>query len=223
MSPLFIFADEAGCLTFKQGPNISRYFILCTVAMESTAVVQALIDLRRYLVFNDHELGDYFHASTDRQAVRDAVFNEIMKHDFTIQATIMEKSKAKPHITKSAFGFYQYAWFYHFKYGTRPLLKTASQTLITSASIGTKRERSAFSDAVDDVLSQMMPVAKWKTDFVPAQADPCIQVADYCAWAIQRKWESLHKSKTDVRSYSIIRDRITYEYDLWRTGTTYYY
>jgi hypothetical protein len=223
MSQLFIFADEAGCLGFKQGPNISRFFILCTVTMEDTAVVQALIDLRRRLAWEDQELGDFFHASTDRQAVRDAVFREIIKHDFTVQATIMEKAKAQPHITKSASVFYQYAWYYHFKFATKPFLKDGSQTLITSASIGTKKERAAFENAVNEVMRQSMPKLEWKTDFMPAQADPCIQVADYCAWAIQRKWESLHKENPDTRSYDLIKNRITYEYDLWKKGTTTYY
>lgn len=60
--------------------------------------------------------------------------------------------------------------------------------------------------------------ANWMTDFCPASADPCLQVADYCAWAIQRKWE-----RDDPRSYDLISDRITYEYDLWSHGNTHHY
>jgi len=45
-----------------------------------------------------------------------------------------------------------------------------------------------------------------------------LQIADYCTWAIQRKWE-----RTDAKSYNIIKDRITYEYDLWGHGTKHYY
>jgi len=49
-------------------------------------------------------------------------------------------------------------------------------------------------------------------------ADPCLQIADYCAWAIQRKWE-----RQDLRSYDLIRAKIRSEYDLWAKGTDYYY
>jgi predicted RNA-binding Zn-ribbon protein involved in translation (DUF1610 family) len=38
--------------------------------------------------------------------------------------------------------------------------------------------------------------------------------------AIQRKWESNNK---DVRSFDLIKDRVEYEYDLWKPGTQHYY
>ncbi len=66
--------------------------------------------------------------------------------------------------------------------------------------------------------SSLWPTKKWATDFWPSGADPCLQVADYCAWAIQRKWE-----KGDARSYDLIKDRITYEYDLWKKGEIHHY
>lgn len=60
--------------------------------------------------------------------------------------------------------------------------------------------------------------SKWKVDFRPSACDPCLQAVDYCAWAIQRKWE-----KSDTRSYDLIKDRIKYEYNLWGNGTKHYY
>ena len=69
-----------------------------------------------------------------------------------------------------------------------------------------------------DVLDQTMRRKKWSTGIYQAATDPCIQVADYCAWAIQRKWE-----RDDLRSYEIIEDQITYEYDLWEHGARHYY
>jgi hypothetical protein len=59
---------------------------------------------------------------------------------------------------------------------------------------------------------------RWKTAFFPSMADPLLQVADYCTWAIQRKWES---GKT--RSYDLIKHRITHEVDMWERGTKLYY
>jgi hypothetical protein len=56
---------------------------------------------------------------------------------------------------------------------------------------------------------------------MPCHADPCLQVADFCAWAIQRKWES--KDKWDIRSFDLIKDRVTYEYDLFRPGNENFY
>lgn len=217
MSRLYVFADEAGDFEFSRKANVSRYFILCTVTMRSCHIANELLDLRRKLAWEKAELGDYFHAATDKQAVRDAVFNTICGHDFHIQATVMEKSKAQPQVRAARPVFYQYGWYYHFRHSVAKLAKPSPQMMVTAASIGTKKEQASFSSAVDNVMRQTAQSA-WRTDFCPAAADPCVQVADYCAWALQRKWE-----RNDSRSYTLIADRIVYEYDLWKKGATHYY
>jgi len=216
----FVFADEAGCFTFNRNQNVSKYFILCTVVMDNCDVATQLLNLRRRLAWEGFELGEYFHATTDKQAVRDEVYKVIVSAPFTIQATIMEKSKAQLHVRETKPRFYQYGYFYHFKFGATKQLDSSSEALVTTASLGTRKEQIAFEDAVADVMRQTKRVKEWRADFMPCHADPCLQVADYCAWAIQRKWES---GKKDLRSFDLIKDRITYEFDLWEKGTEHQY
>ena len=45
-----------------------------------------------------------------------------------------------------------------------------------------------------------------------------LQVADYCNWAIYRKWDA-----QDERSYQLIRPVIVSEFDFCRTVTTLFY
>lgn len=45
----FLFADESGCMAFNKGPNISKYFILCTVHIEPEAIENKILRLRRSL------------------------------------------------------------------------------------------------------------------------------------------------------------------------------
>ena len=52
----------------------------------------------------------------------------------------------------------------------------------------------------------------------PAGTDPCLIVADYCAWAIQKKWEH-----NNTLSYDLIKDRITFESDLCSLDKETYY
>ena len=214
MAKKYVFADEAGCFTFTRAPNVSKYFIVCTITLTNLGVAKELVQLRRELVWRGHEVGDYFHAATDSQATRDAVFAAIKKHDVRVQATICEKAKASPSITKSKSRFYKYPWYYSFKHGISPHVSAGDEVLVTAASIGTKRERIAFRSELDDVMSQTIRAARWVVDFRPASCDPCLQVADYCAWAIQRKWE-----RADTRSYDLIKHMITREFDLWARGT----
>lgn len=214
----FIFADEAGCFTFNRGHNVSRYFIVCTVTMPSCEVAANLLDLRREMAWGKLPVKDHFHATEDKQAVRDAVFSMLADHKFRVQATIMEKSKAQPQVRESAQRFYQYGWLYHFRHSLARYIKPDDELLIVAASVATKKRQRAFTDAVNDVVQQHLPRKQWATAFWPCANDPCLQVADYCTWAIQRKWE-----RGDLRSYDLIKGRITYEYDLWQRGTRHYY
>ena len=177
-----------------------------------------LLALRRQLSWEKAKLGEYFHASEDSQPVRDRVFELIGKQSFTIQATIMEKSKALPKIRSSSDVFYKYGWFYHFSYGLKSFIESTTELHITAASVGTKKTQISFTDGVNDVVRQTIKRRQWATAFWPCGTDPCLQIADYCTWAIQRKWE-----RQDTRSYDLIKNRIVYEYDLWSHGTVHHY
>ncbi len=219
MPRLYMFGDEAGCFGFNRKRGVSRYFIVCTISLDTCDVGHALSDLRRDMLCRHALIGPYFHASHDKQAVRDEVFATICQHDFTIQATILEKSKAQPQTRPSNVRFYQYAWYYHFMHIAPNTIGPDTETLITTATIAKKMKHQAhFTSAVNDVVQQTLRGNRWATEFIPAIQDTCLQVADYCTWAIQRKWEL-----DDDRSHVLIADRITHEYDSWRHGNTHYY
>ena len=214
----YIFADESGDFTFARGYNISKYFIVCTVTMGDCDAAHTLLALRRDMAWRKMPLKDYFHATIDVQPIRDEVFAAIKNHTFKVQATIMEKSKAQPQVKQTASRFYKYGWLYHFRHSIAPYITPDDEVMITTASIGTKKAQGVFTDAVNDVIQQSLSRQKWATYFCSSASDPCLQLTDYCTWAIQRKWE-----RGDSRAFDVIKDRITYEYDLWRHGTMHYY
>jgi len=218
----YVFADEAGDFEFSRKPPASKYFIVCAISMDSCDIGHALLELRRQLIWGGQQVGAYFHASEDRQAVRDRVFDLIRPADIRIHATVMEKSKAIPKTRVSKERFYQYGWFYLFKFVANKIVTKDHELMVTTASMGTKKGQASFTACVNDVLQQTVPLKReqWVTSFCPAAADPCIQIADYCAWAIQRKWES---DGVDVRSYNLIAHQVAYEYDLWAHGTKHHY
>lgn len=219
MANRFVYADEAGCFTFNNKPNVSKYFIIVTIRMSDwEKPTLGLQRLRHELILDGLEVGDYFHATTDTQAVRDRVFENILNYEFKVQATICEKAKAQPSISKSKSRFYKVPWFFHVKNSIAPFLEEGDDLIVTAASLGTKKEKAVFVNELDDVMKQTIKRGNWTVDFRSCQTDPCMQIADYCAWAIQRKWEL-----QDERSFQIIKDRITREYDLWRHGHKLYY
>lgn len=213
-----LFSDEAGCFAFNRNPNVSKYFIICSVTTTSLDLSLALTGLRHELIREHRPLQDFFHATSEDAFVRGRVFEELLKHDFKFQATICEKSKAQPQVRASKARFYKYPWYYHFKHSIAPFLKKGDRLIVTASSIGSKKERLTYTTALEDVVRQSAPDVEWIVDFRPCQADPLLQVADYCAWAVMRKWE-----RGDTAHYDAIKAHKSYEYELWEKGTTHYY
>ncbi len=219
MARVHVFADEAGDFNFSDGRGASRYFILTTVTVEDWSVGDALLGLRRQLAWEGVEqASDDFHATEETQAVRDRVFAALAPPNFRIDATILEKRKAQPHLTADEAGFYKTAWFLHFKYVASRILRPGDELLVIAASLGTKKKRAAFHKAVQDVVAQTTPGTVFQTGSWSAASDPCLWVADYCCWAIQRKWE-----RSDERSYVLIKNKLASEFEPFRHSTTLYY
>ncbi len=216
MADRYVFADEAGNFDFSRGPGASRYFILCTVASSHCEVGDDLLALRRDLGWRGLHLDRVFHATEDPQAVRDEVFALLTDMDCWVDATILEKAKAQSHLRSEAH-LYKMAWYLHFKHLARRL-DASDRLFVAASSLGTKKARGALHTAVDDVVRQLSPCRSHRVAFWPADSDPCLQVADYCTWAIQRKWE-----RADDRSHSLISPKIRSEFDVWRRGDVNYY
>ena len=158
-----------------------------------------------------------FHATEDPQAVRDEVFKILSGGYFRIDATILEKSKAQLHLQNER-ALYKMAWYLHFKHVAPGVATPADRMFVIASSLGTKKKRATFHTAVDEVVDQVSPCASHRVAFWPAASDPCLQVVDYCVWAIQRKWE-----RDDTRSYDLIKDKVDSEFDVWSIGPTHYY
>ncbi len=216
----YIYADESGNFDFSDGPGATRYFILTTVTVADDAIERDLQELRRELAWEGEPLAAGFHATNDKQRVRDRVFAAIVQHDFRVDATILEKRKVTPRLRSTEARFYGFSWYAHLT-GLIPVLTQSSdELLIIAASIGTGAMRSALQLEVSIAESNSaMPVAV-RSAMWPASTTSLLQVADYCAWALQRKWE---REPSDTRSYDLIRDRIASEFDVFRAGMAAYY
>ena len=214
----YIYADESGNFDFSRKTGASRYFLLTTVVINDHSVESELLELRRELAWEGVELSGSFHATTDKQRVRDRVFDILRRHEFRIDATILEKRKAEPQIRSTDLRFYKQAWFHHMQYVAPRVVSPQDELLVVAASIGNKRKQNAYLSAIQDVLDQTSPANPTRAKMWDADSDPCIQLVDYCSWAIQRKWEL-----SDFRSYQLIHDKVHSEFDLfWSESTVYF-
>lgn len=213
---LHVFADESGNFDFSRKRDATRYFILAAVTLADCFEVDTRFsELRHQMAWEGHDHPGPFHASKDPAPVRNRVYGLIDSLDLQVDAVILEKAKAMPQVRSTEERFYQHAWFYLMKYVTPRL--SCDELLVVTASLGKKKKREAFYEAVRNVMRQVSRI-KYKTACWDSSSDSCLQVADYCGWAIQRKWEA-----GNPEAHDRIASKIRSEYDLFARGTTLYY
>lgn len=211
MPRVHFFADESGDLDFSGKAQASRYFILTTITAHDCTAGDQLLALRRQLAWEGEPLTPDFHCTEERQMVRDRVFALLQQQTFRVDVTVLNKSKAYDRIKADEVRFYKMAWWLHFKYVAPRAVAMGDEVLVMAASIGTRKKRKLFHDAVKEVVDQVLPTSPFQTTAWVAASDPCLQLADYCSWAIQRKWEL-----NDSRSYDLISNKIRSEFNVWK-------
>lgn len=214
----YIFLDESG--NFDYSLRGTRYFTLGSISVDSCDVGDSLQELRRELAWNAIGLNAVFHATEDKQAIRNRVFDVICNHALRIDATIMDKPKTLPRLQADERRVYKQALYYHLMYLVPRITMPNDELLVVAAAIGTHREREERLADLMDVLKQLPNESRMpaRGAFWPAAAEPCLQVADYCCWAIHRKWE-----RGDARHYERISHLIYSEFDVFRNSVTRYY
>jgi hypothetical protein len=218
MPRIYVFGDESGNFDFSLKPGASRYFMIGTIALRDPSVGNDLLSVRRELAYRGIGLQSPFHAAEDTQAVRDAVFAAITPMDVRVDLTILEKRKTQDHLRANPDRFYKQAWYLHFKYVCPQVVNKDDDLLVVASSLGTRSKWGALRGAIHDVVQQSATCRSWKTAFWPCGSDPCLVMADYFTWAVQRRYE-----RADPRSYDLIRPQIRSEFQPFRVGTKTYY
>ncbi len=213
----YVFEDEGGDFTFKRKRGASRYFIIGTATMDDCNLGERLLTLRREPMWQGTVL-EQFHATTDRQRTRDQVFDLIADSDIRVDATILDKAKTQDHLRADPPAFYKQALYLHFKYVIPRVAGKHDDLAVVASSLQIKKMKGALAESVHDVVEQVASARRHITAFHQASTDPCLQVADYVTWAIQRKCES-----ADDRSYKLIRHLIKSEFEPFKLGPTTYY
>lgn len=218
-STLYIYVDEAGNFDFS--PKGSRYFSMtCLVTRRPFDWQPPLLDLKYDCIEGGLAL-EYFHASEDRQAVRDLFFAKItpcLPH-FDVYCVVISKNRANPVIREPERLFpMMFQWL--MKYALpRAMKEDTSQVVIVTDTIPVQRKRRAVEKAVKVGIKPYLPVTvEHRLLHHQSRSDLNLQVVDYVNWAVFRKWES-----GDFRSYALIASAIRGEADLFARGDCAYY
>jgi hypothetical protein len=183
---IHMFSDESGDFTFK--PHGSKYFLIATVTMGDCAIGNELRALQRELAWSGIVI-EAFHAKDDFPATRRLVYDLISNSDVRIDATCLEKRKTEPKIAADSGYFYKLATFLHFKWVIPHVANRSDDLMVVASALTMKKKKVALHASVKDVVDQVSPTRRFVTAFIQNSTDPCLQIADYAAWAVQRKLE----------------------------------
>lgn len=121
-----------------------------------------------------------------------------------IDATIVAKSSVSAAM-QAGHQLYRYAWHQHFSRIADEIAGPGDRLLAVASDLGTRKRRGAFHLAVHDAVRASARCTH-RVAFWPNMSEPCLVVADYCTWAIQRRWE-----RNDGRSHALIASKIASE------------
>jgi len=223
---LFIFVDESGNFDFT--PSGTKYFILTAVSTRVPHKKDRLEELKYKLLKGGLEI-EYFHASEDKQKVRDEVFAFIKdSEDIAIDSVVIQKNKTNPVL-------YEESTSRKIKHKGDILYKKVLQTLlgyifrrfkkdnsvkraiVILSSIFTKDKRNLIIKTAKTYFKENVKIPAY-IYFHDSKSDKNSQIADYCSWAIYKRWEN-----RESRPYKIIIPKLKSEFDMFETGDDFYY
>jgi hypothetical protein len=228
---LYLFLDESGNFDFSA--KGSKYFIVTALATYDPVIDRELLLRLRYELLQQGEDQEYFHASEDKQSVRDAVFQILagIEDHYEVHSVIAQKNKAHPSLYKEV---YKKKGKIIERVTGIPLYQQLCQTLLTYVFTGKGRDIENIvvvlaslteGDKGRVILRTLKQFLKAEYPGIPFEifshrscADLNCQLADYCCWAIFVKWE-----RVELRPYEIIKKRIQNEFPLFRNGRNEHY
>lgn len=212
---LFVFIDESGNFDFSA--KGTRHFVMASIAalspMKSSAAMQAL----RYQLLAQGIGVASFHATEDRQDIRNAVFEVIAGlRDINAHVIYGDKRKAAPslHTAEAFHGLFSTALI---RYVSRAYSSADFQQVVVifDQALTQKQQKAYLSSLKPQLKSLGKPFHIY---FQPMSVDLNGQIADYFAWA---KFVSLERA--EERPWNALAQVGPTEFDIFRRGNTFYY
>lgn len=215
----YLFLDEGGNFDFS--PTGTRYSILSSVAMRRPFPTLGPLDDFKHDCLEYGLDTEYFHCADDNIHVRRKVFELIARHldSLRIDSLIVEKAKTGPALRADE-AFYPKMLGYLLRYVIKlEVVNGVEELIVITDTIPVQKKRRAVEKAIKTALAAMLPAGmRYRILHHASRSHYGLQVADYCNWAVFRKWQ-----KGDTEFYDQIRPAIRSEFDIFRTGVTHYY
>ena len=216
MDRLYLFLDEGGNFDFS--PTGTKYFTMTCVAMKRPFSIRDSWDDYRHDLIEYGKDIEYFHCAEDNRHVRSKVFEIISNslNSLTVDSLIVEKAKTHPSLRADS-RFYPEMLGYLLRYVFQHA--TYEEVIVITDTIPHTRKRKAVEKGIKSTLAKMLPTGVlYRILHQASRAHYGLQVADYCNWAIYRKWTT-----GESEHYNSIQPAITSEFEIFQAGKTWFY
>ncbi len=216
---LFTFLDESGNFDFS--PTGTRFFVLTSVSLRRPFPAYRELGQLRYDLLEAGRDLELFHCAEDNAHVRRSVFERISQatQHMRIDALIVEKPKTIPTL-RSELRFYPEMLGYLLRWAL-PRARTMSDRniAVVTDSLPIKKHRRAMERGIRTTLSRQVPAGfSYDVFHHQSRSHLGLQIADYCSWAIFRKYE-----RGDTKHYDTVEGAIKSEFEIFRSSSTTYY
>jgi hypothetical protein len=206
----YLFLDEGGNFDFSA--KGTQYFTMTSVLKFRPFETSGNLNSLRYDLIERGINMEYFHASEDRQAVRDRVFDVICKDlmRFKVDCVIVDKSKTAPSLRPPE-KFYAEILGHLLHCVLREMsLEKIAEVIVITDTIPIQKKRKATEKVIKRMLTKLLPTkVPYRLLHHSSKSASGLQIADYFNWAIFRAWE-----RGDQRSLKriepVINNRIEY-------------
>ncbi|MEN3006790.1 MAG: DUF3800 domain-containing protein [Candidatus Methanosuratincola petrocarbonis] len=189
-SPLYVFVDEAGDLGFTN--KATRFFVIAYVIPENHARTKTVIHrLKRSLKKKDKKLNEFKH-SKDCEKVRNMVLERISGLSISIGAVVIDKNSVKKELRDKKSILYNY--LVADKVATALLREGADKAVLVLDMCMSKEARDHFNTYFMRKLNWKERISSTHCSILNimhkhSYEEPNLQIADYVAGAIFRKFE----------------------------------
>lgn len=214
---IFIFFDESGNLDFSP-TGTPYYFFGALTTRAPMRLSRPMSDLRYDLIGGGLEI-EAFHATEDRQTLRDRVFDTLITvGELEYDCVVIEKRKLNPTLHSPEKFYPQFANYLLQYIFNRYKANPEERIVVITDQIPVNKKRKAVERAFLTYIKSNLGGRPYTVLHHRSASHSGLQAADYLNWAIHRKW-----TYRDFRSYNPIRHFIQSEFDILAEGEENFY
>lgn len=227
---LYIFIDESGNFDFS--PTGTNYWILTAVTTRNPLVDRTPLFELRYQLLQKGIDQECFHATEDKQAVRDAMYTHLKSlSDFEIDAVLVQKNKTDPSLYRDSVvskkgkpkhfgeGVYQKVaeMLLQNIFERYQNKEDVDRIVVVLGALFTRNKREFIKKYLKKSLKQKFHKPSY-IYFHRAEADINCQIADYCGWAVYRKSED-----GEERPWQEVENKVKNVFGIFQSEKKEYY